>query len=47
MRANIDFKNYTDSDYEALCFFFDMEFYERLGFRKKHHYSFFWKKDGK
>ena len=23
----------------------DMEFYERLGFRKKHHYSFFWKKD--
>ena len=25
----------------------DMEFYERLGFRKKHHYSFFWKKDGK
>ena len=23
----------------------DMEFYERLGFRKKHHYSFFWKND--
>ena len=23
----------------------NMEFYERLGFRKKHHYSFFWKKD--
>lgn len=21
MRADIDFKNYTDSDYEALCFF--------------------------
>ena len=21
MRVNIDFKNYTDSDYEALCFF--------------------------
>ena len=23
----------------------DMEFYERLGFRKKYHYSFFWKND--
>ena len=24
----------------------DMEFYERLGFKKKHHYSFWFKKDG-
>lgn len=24
----------------------DMEFYEKLGFRKKHHYSFYWKEDG-
>jgi len=28
-----------------LVLFFDMEFYERLGFRKKYHCSFFWKKD--
>ena len=25
----------------------DMEFYERLGFRKKYHYSFYFRKDGK
>ncbi len=29
------------------CVNSDMEFYERLGFRKKYHYSFYWKKDGK